>query len=139
MKITVGKGASARFRWNDNTLIINLEDMPDNSHYRIISKGAKSDAGTVLRRVEEHFSRVSRIPLPETVTTGDRKRASTRWWKPLREIIALVDGDEEMVMQMIEDAIVQMRDSGLDISSPASILNKVISNYARQDTEVEVW
>jgi len=80
--------------------------------------------------LEQYFAKISNTPLPKRGTDGQRKAAAKRWWNPLADILEMTDWNLTQAQSLVSMAHKQMKEDGLTISAPQSILNVAISLHA---------
>lgn len=85
----------------------------------------------VLKEAELYFSELTKIDLPKRKTHSEKTTASTRWWKPLREMLVLCDGNIDIWKAGLSQAIREFDKDGLTYDSPASFLKKFRSMVAQ--------
>ncbi len=81
-----------------------------------------------LKVLEEFFSAESNIPLPPRGTATQKRSAGFMWWTPLWAIYSEHCGyDLDKTKNIVRVSIFRLRERGLDIASPGSILKTAIS------------
>lgn len=75
-------------------------------------------------QLQAHFLGKVGVPPPPTTNEAAAKKANKLWWTPLREILDWVDWDADRAASLVSWAVDEMRDAGLTISNPNSILEK---------------
>lgn len=81
--------------------------------------------------LENHFSKLSGLPLPERNTKKQQSTGAARWWNPLLEIWELCGHDTDKAAAIIGKAYTQMSADNLTIEAPASVLKVARSLYAK--------
>jgi len=87
-----------------------------------------------LEQVElgRHFSELTDIPMPENPNGNPRryKAQYVAWWEPMKDILALRN-DMARAKRLVRDAIDELDNDGMTISSPKSILKTAIGIHGR--------
>ncbi len=83
-------------------------------------------------QLEQHFSKISNIPMPLPKTEKQKSEARVRWWTPLRTIAELANWNQAEAERLIEDAFKLLRSKGFLIEAPQSILKTVTALAAGQ-------
>lgn len=85
-----------------------------------------------IKFLEERFSTISALDLPARTTDKEKKAAAERWWTPLGKIWELCDKDTARADLLLTGAYNAMIADQLDVSAPASVLNKALAINALQ-------
>lgn len=93
------------------------------------AKGARGGEEDIRREVEQRFIELSRLRPPSR-----QGEARELWVYPLREICKLADWDEGRATLLIEKSLERLRENGLTISSPKSILKTARAIAAEMET-----
>lgn len=94
----------------------------------------KTERQIAIGALERHFSDKSGLELPERGTEKQKKAAQITWWSPLGSMWGQVDKQTEVAKQHITAVIAKMRQDGMNISSPGSILKVYQSRVAAEKT-----
>lgn len=70
------------------------------------------------------FEQAAGVKLPEPSGEKAKKTVGVTWWHPLREMVKLANGNSE---HLLRTSIKQLRDRGLNVSSPQSCLKTFTS------------
>lgn len=77
--------------------------------------------------LENEFSTITAIPLPNRKTDKEKKSAAAGWWHPLTEIWELENKDVEKAKRLIRLSVDKLRVGGMTVADPRSILKTAIS------------
>jgi hypothetical protein len=91
----------------------------------------RSERQQASATLENHFSKLSGLPLPERNTDKQKKAAALRWWNPLLEVWDICKHDTDKAASIIGKAYQQMSADNLTISAPASVVEVCKSLYAK--------
>jgi len=72
--------------------------------------------------LEIHFAEVTGISRPKGGTQNQKRGAGVLWWAPLREIAELCEWDRPRAIRLIDATVAHLRQDGMTIASPKSIL-----------------
>lgn len=90
-----------------------------------------SEKDIARKELEDHFVSLTGLKPPKANTDADRRSAGILWWKPLREILELADGDVASAKGLMGEAVDKLRANRLTIANPKSILKTVQAIRAR--------
>ena len=97
---------------------------------------AKNNLGELVN----YFSFESNILYRSPTTKRQKGAMGARWWAPIKELAELCDNDIDKTKQLIKKTIRRMRDDGLTISAPQSILSVAIDESAKaKSRSVSIW
>lgn len=113
-------------RDSTQTQFTQTEGEPERSNSRPSATGAteftRKEKDGIRRRVAEHFSERTKLPLPEPKTEKERLNAARLWYQPIRKICELVEWREEHAVALV-DACLDRLLPDCTISNPNSISN----------------
>lgn len=98
------------------------------------SSGAKTDApSSRAERVafDALFSELTGIPIPNPSSKKERQAESTRWYQPVRQMVALSNGASAEILRA---AVAKMKAQGWQISGPRSVLKTFTALYGERKT-----
>lgn len=99
------------------------QSTPSNDGERISNSSSSSEkTDDSFSDLYWHFIEITKLPEPRTDTKAKIREAKRRWRGPLEEIFYLAGGDIDKARRLINAAVYKMRDDGLSINSPQSIL-----------------
>ena len=107
----------------DVTLIITEPSIEPSIRGEKTSPNGDQSKNRVREALEIKFSTVTGLKRPKTSTQSQKKSAGSLWWNPLREIAELCEWDTARAISLIDTTVDKLKDGGMTISSPKSILN----------------
>jgi len=90
----------------------------------------------ILANLEKRFSMISGRPLPRRETKQDKELASKRWWQPLWRMYETANKDLEATINLMSEAVKNMRASRLTISAPQSVENVFVSLFSERSCPI---
>lgn len=85
----------------------------------------------ILKELEVHFSKLSKLELPARETDAQKREGQSRWWLPLWEIYEL-SGDVSKTKDLLGEALAEMDRRKLTVAAPQSVQKVAVAIAARR-------